>query len=96
VREAQQRINAAEFSEWLMEYKLDPWGGDRADWRAAMIASTMCNIWSGSKNTTYKPADFMPQFNRSKRKKTTREMADAARAFCEAQAAFLGARRRQP
>lgn len=66
VREAQERIDAHEFAEWLAYYALEPWGEERADLRAGIIASTVAN---GSRDAKKRPrpfraTEFMPQFDR--------------------------------
>lgn len=47
--------------EWMAYYEIDPWGGSRADLGAAIVASTMANIW-GRKSKTYRVSDFLPTF----------------------------------
>lgn len=61
--EAQQRINACQFAEELAYYELDPWGDERADLRAAQIAAMVGNA-SGNYRHAFKPADFMPDFDK--------------------------------
>lgn len=42
VREAQQRIDSAEFAEWVAAYEIEPWG---EDWRqTAVLQSTLINV----------------------------------------------------
>ena len=55
-------MTASEFAEWYEFYRLDPWGEERADWRAGMIASVLANVNRGKKGRTFKPEDFMPEF----------------------------------
>jgi hypothetical protein len=59
VKRAQQEIDSAEFSEWLAYNTLNPFGDERRDFRAAMIASTTANV-QGNKTTI---DDFMPVFD---------------------------------
>ena len=64
ISELQQTLTHSEFIDWCAFYQLEPWGENRADLRAGIIASTMTNLyasWVGSKTTT-NPADFMPTF----------------------------------
>ncbi len=49
----------------MASYELDPWGEHRADWRAAMVASTMANLWAGG-SKSYKLKDFLPRFEAPK------------------------------
>lgn len=51
--------------EWLAYYEMDPFGRDRDDLRAGIIAATVANAAHGRKRRkTYKPKDFMPKFDR--------------------------------
>lgn len=62
VAEAQQRISAHEFAEWLAYDRLSPFGPEREDWRAGMVASKIVNIFAGKGTRLAKPEDFMPTF----------------------------------
>lgn len=64
--EAQARISAREFAEWMAYYTLEPWGQERADLRAGIIASTVANANRDAKKRRqpFKPQDFMPAFDR--------------------------------
>lgn len=44
----------------------DPPGGWRADWRAALVASTVANQWRGKGDKAVMPADLMPTFGPQK------------------------------
>jgi hypothetical protein len=46
VREAQERVNSAEFAEWSAYYAISPWDGYRGDVQAALIARTCVQLWS--------------------------------------------------
>jgi hypothetical protein len=59
--------------EWMAFYQLDPWGGARTDLSAAIVASTIANVWRG-RSKAYRVADFVPSFETSKRQ-TQSEMA---------------------
>ena len=55
-------LSNAEFMAWCEYYQQEPFGEQRADLRAGVIASTMANIYTahvGAK-TVYRPLDFMP------------------------------------
>jgi hypothetical protein len=60
VRELLERIDALELSEWQAFYNLNPWGQERDDLRAGIIASTVANCMTDKSN--WKPSDFMPKF----------------------------------
>ncbi len=55
------RMSAAQFQHWCAYYALDPWGSERGDLSAAIIASTIANVNSRRR---FRPRDFMPQFGR--------------------------------
>lgn len=55
-------ISSHTLSEWMAYARLEPWGEDRADLRAGIIASTMANSMRGKKGKPFKPQDFMPKF----------------------------------
>jgi hypothetical protein len=66
VAEAQTRISAREFAEWMAYYHRSPWGGERADYAAALICSTVANV-SGRTKKQLKPEDFKPNYGPPKR-----------------------------
>ena len=69
------RCNSRQFAEWQAEYELSPWGEERADLRAGIIASTIANVNRG-KGKAFSPGDFMPEFDKQpKQRQTPEEMA---------------------
>lgn len=48
--------------EWMAYAQVEPFGETRADLRAAIVASTVANVFRGKKQRAFKPADFMPKF----------------------------------
>lgn len=79
VKRAQREIDAREFAEWMAAYSVEPWGEERADLRAGIIASTTANVTAGNKT---KPGDFMPDFHSEPRRvQTAEEMAAALNLF---------------
>lgn len=58
-------MSASEYLEWQEYYSLEPFGEERADLRAGIIASTIYNVNRG-KNRALKPEDFMPKFKTKK------------------------------
>jgi len=66
VSQAQGVINAREFAEWMAYDSLDPIGSTRSDLRAGIIASTIANVNRGKNGQSFKPDDFMPQFDKPK------------------------------
>jgi hypothetical protein len=55
-----RRMTARQFAEWCAFYGLDPFGEQRADLRAGIVAATMNNRWRNKNENPSKPADFMP------------------------------------
>ncbi len=55
-------MTSAQFAEWMAYAQLEPWGEERADLRAGIIASTQANVMRGKKGKPFKPQDFMPTF----------------------------------
>jgi hypothetical protein len=43
-----------------MFYTIDPFGDQRADLRAGIVAATMSNRWRGKNENPQQPSDFMP------------------------------------
>jgi Protein of unknown function (DUF4035) len=81
VRQLQAEISSAEFSEWLAYNMIEPFGEERGDLRAGIIACTFAQA-NAKKGKRFKPEDFMPKFN--KPRKTQEEMAMIAKQFAMA------------
>ena len=64
VGELLSRISSRELTEWQAYYSLDPFGEDRADLRAGIIAATTANMLRAKGAKGYKPQDFMPRFEK--------------------------------
>lgn len=56
------RISSRELTEWMQYYELEPFGEERADLRAAIVAATVANANRRKGKRAFKPADFMPRF----------------------------------
>jgi hypothetical protein len=57
-------MSSRQLSEWLAFFQLEPWGEERADLRAGIVASTVANVnRSAKRRKPYKPQDFMPRFD---------------------------------
>lgn len=74
------RISSRELAEWMAYYEIEPFGEERADVRAALVASTVANVHRGKKRRAYKLDDFMPRFER-KTKQTADDMLGFFRAL---------------
>ena len=64
VREAQERIEADEFTYWLAYNRLDPIGSERGDYQTALIAHTTASVHSKKK---LKFDDFLLKFGETNR-----------------------------
>lgn len=75
VQELLARITSRELSEWWAFFQLEPFGEERADVRAAIVASTMANTARDPKRRRrpFQPSDFMPKFERKVKKRQTWE-----------------------
>ena len=62
VRELLARMDSRELAEWQAYYRLEPFGQERADLRAGIVASTLANIHRDPKRKAFAPEDFMPRF----------------------------------
>lgn len=60
MRELEWSLDSDELTEWAAYAQIDPFGGIRGDYHAAIITSNMMNAHAGKLVT--KPKDFMPTF----------------------------------
>ena len=58
--ELERTLSARELAEWMAYYGIEPFGEERADLRAGIVASTTANCHLGSNATPLKATDFMP------------------------------------
>jgi hypothetical protein len=57
-------LSSAALAEWLAYFQLEPWGEERADLRAGIVASTVANVNRPAKRKkAFEPKDFMPRFD---------------------------------
>lgn len=53
-------------------YELEPFGQERGDLQAAIVASTVANVnRDPKKSKPFKPADFLPNFEKQHKEKPT-------------------------
>jgi len=89
VGELLRRIDSRELTEWMAyERVAGPLGPERADLHAAIVAATVANAMRGKKGRPFKPADFMPQWDRPSPVEQTGD--DHLRIVKQLQAAFGG------
>jgi hypothetical protein len=67
----------------MAEYKLDPWGDERADFSRAIIATVIANA-NAAKGKTYKVEQFMPQFDKQQKHQTPGQMRTVLKAMAAA------------
>lgn len=75
VRELLQGMRSRDLTEWKMYSYLEPFGEERADLRAGIIASVIATVNSGE---SFSPAYFMPFAEKPKKKKQTQAEMEAA------------------
>ena len=59
VREMLAKIDSLELAEWMAFYGLSPFGDERQDLQAGIVACTIANA-NSSKGRAFQPIDFMP------------------------------------
>lgn len=64
VEELLGRISSRELSEWQAYFETDPFGEERADLRAGIIAAIIANIYRKKGAKPFKPSDFMPKYRK--------------------------------
>ncbi len=57
-------ISSPQWAEWIAYFRLEPFGENRKDWRAALIASTVAR-YNSTKPNQIKIKDFIPNFDES-------------------------------
>lgn len=72
-----ERLTARQLAEWEAYNTLDPIGEDREDLRMGILASTIANMIGGAvagkKAKTFKPEDFIPDWDGKKATTQTSE-----------------------
>lgn len=84
VAELLARVSSRELSEWMAYSQVEPWGEERADLRAGIVASTVANTARNAKkrHKPFKPEEFMPTFER--KTQTMEQQQEIARMFARA------------
>lgn len=63
-----EQISWSQFRYWLAYYELEPFGEERGDLRAGIIASTIANVHRDpKKGKAFRPDDFTPKFGRERK-----------------------------
>lgn len=63
-------------------YNIEPFGEERDDLRAGMIASPLINLWSKKGSKRVKPSDFIMRFD-PKEPQTPETMKALLKGYCE-------------
>lgn len=58
------RMSSLELSEWMAYATLEPFGEERADLRAGIVASVIANTARKPNTKPFQPYDFMPFLER--------------------------------
>jgi len=58
VSELENRMSAAELTEWMVYFAMEPFGNQQADYRAGMICTLIAKTMGGMKNAA--PDKFFP------------------------------------
>lgn len=66
------RMPMPQLLEWVAYAQIEPFGEERADLRAGIVASTIANVHRRPGKPAYRATDFMPKFRR--RAQTVEEM----------------------
>jgi len=77
VTEMLGRISSHELSEWAAYYREHPFGDERADLRAGVIASTIANVNRAEGQEPYTPSDFALAFEEPEEAEPEPEGPDA-------------------
>jgi hypothetical protein len=77
VAEAQRRVSSSEFVEWLAYDRISPWGPERGDVLAAMVAWTTASVGHSGKGRRPKLRDFIPRWSIGTSKAAATEQARA-------------------
>lgn len=66
-------ISHRQLIEWMAYYNLNPFGEERADTRAGIVASTVAEVKRNRKKRSkpYGPQDFMIDYGKRRRKRQT-------------------------
>ena len=69
VSEMLARMSSRELTEWMAYFTIEPWGEERADLRAGIVASVIANVNRDPRKRPrpYRPEDFMPRFGAPRR-----------------------------
>jgi hypothetical protein len=67
-------MSAHEYAEWIAFSRIEPWGEERADYRAALICKVLADINTPKGKQPMKLTDFLLKFDQEKPTQSTEEM----------------------
>ena len=67
VEQLGREMSSHELSQWMALYQIEPFGDERADLRAGIVASTIVNCTPRKDHRQYRPAEFMPRWGGGKK-----------------------------
>ncbi len=77
-RELLRRLTARELAEFEELYRIDPWGPERGDLAAGIVASTIANVNRDPKRgEPFRPSDFMAFVDREEVARRDQERMNA-------------------
>lgn len=59
-------LSSSQFDEWMQYAAVEPFGEERGDLRAGIVASVIANVHRRKNARAFRPSDFMPTFERKK------------------------------
>lgn len=62
VAELLARISSLELSEWAAYYGIEPWGAERDNLHAGIVASATVNLWRSDSDNPVRPQDYILHF----------------------------------
>jgi len=74
VAEIDQTMTSTELSYWMVFYALHPFGPERDNLHAAIIASTLANVNRGKNQPAFSAEDFMIKNQHEKRSAETKNV----------------------
>lgn len=85
----------SQLHEWQSYSRIEPFGEDRADLRAGIVAATTANCHRSSRTKAFTPEDFMPKWGGSNvdEKQSAKEIVNSLKMFAMAHNKRLEARR---
>jgi hypothetical protein len=67
-------MSAHEYAEWIAFSRIEPWGEERADYRAALICKVLADINTPKGKQPMKLTDFLLKFDQERPTQSTDEM----------------------